>query len=271
MGPPHRDFKDKISKSNVGPWRLNSWGFSEEKILSSWPKDSCDILAKNANAFCLCPKNLLGAKLKINGLISLVEEISTYSNINFAVWFLIITLMFWINSQPSRVYGSLLGQDKIRTTTLVFKESKEYRVLAIGVAQFWQTAENNIAISALEGLINLLPETWGTVLKIFPGPWLCQRKELEVVIEEKHWCFLEGRNRTDIRFKCGLVREEGGILNDFTVCVCVFKPFEIALLERCNEPVSMISKSLKYTQNTRVDVLLLKNFIVNINRIVCSG
>lgn len=131
-----------------------------------------------------------------------------------------------------------------------------------GCSIIWQTAENNIfAISELELLLNLVSESWGTDLKIFPGPWLCQRKELEVVIEEKHWCYIERRNRTDTRFKCGLVREEGRIFKWLhSVCVCVFKPFEIALLERCKWSVSMISKSLKYTQNTRGWFVTLKEF-----------
>lgn len=45
--------------------------------ISNWARDhSCNIVARGVAAFCPCPKNLLVAKLKNNGLDSLVEEIS---------------------------------------------------------------------------------------------------------------------------------------------------------------------------------------------------
>jgi hypothetical protein len=50
----------------------------------------CDILAKNMDKFCPCPKNLRKAKSKCNGLTSLMEEISRESNIDSVMWLLLI-------------------------------------------------------------------------------------------------------------------------------------------------------------------------------------
>lgn len=61
---------------------------------SNWARDySCDVLANNVTAFCLCPKNLSGVKLKSSGIISLTKEISRQPRINFVVWLLMITVM----------------------------------------------------------------------------------------------------------------------------------------------------------------------------------
>lgn len=47
-----------------------------------WPRDhSCDILAKNMAAFCLCPKYLTEAKFKSLGLMVLAREISRHLTI----------------------------------------------------------------------------------------------------------------------------------------------------------------------------------------------
>ena len=42
---------------------------------------------------CPCPKNFPEAKLKSNGLISLVEEVLRKPNIDSIAWLLVITLM----------------------------------------------------------------------------------------------------------------------------------------------------------------------------------
>lgn len=50
---------------------------SEGESINNWSRDdSCDILANNMAAFCLCSKNLSEAKLISNGQIFLVGEIS---------------------------------------------------------------------------------------------------------------------------------------------------------------------------------------------------
>lgn len=46
------------------------------------------ILAKNVAVYCLCPKNLLEAKLKCFGLTSLAEEISRKPSIDCVSWLL---------------------------------------------------------------------------------------------------------------------------------------------------------------------------------------
>lgn len=58
---------------------LNAGPFSRSyrKNINKWSRDHSDyILAKNAAAFCSCPKNLPEAELKSFGLIALAKEIS---------------------------------------------------------------------------------------------------------------------------------------------------------------------------------------------------
>lgn len=72
MGPPGKLFEDSSAKKLCGKGRPSSRGFRRDHV-SNWPRDHpCDILAKNMVAFCLCPKNMPGPKLKSNGPISLV-------------------------------------------------------------------------------------------------------------------------------------------------------------------------------------------------------
>lgn len=60
---------------------------SEKHNISNEAKNqSCNILAKNVASFCPCSKNLLVAKLKKFGLISLAEDFSRQSNIYCAEW-----------------------------------------------------------------------------------------------------------------------------------------------------------------------------------------
>lgn len=85
---------------------------------SSLDRDhSWDILAKTPVAFCHC-KNLLEAKLKNKGVISLVEEISRLSNVEFMVWLLLTTLL-QVYSEKSK------GQRECRCPALREKEPQE--------------------------------------------------------------------------------------------------------------------------------------------------
>lgn len=67
-----------------GLLRSSSKGL-EGNNFSNWTRNrSCDVLAKTV-ALCPCPKNLLESKLKINGPISLVEEILRQPNVESVV------------------------------------------------------------------------------------------------------------------------------------------------------------------------------------------
>lgn len=56
---------------------------SEGNNISNWPPECSDnILAKNVAIFCFCSKNLLEAKLKCFGLMSLAEESSRQPSID---------------------------------------------------------------------------------------------------------------------------------------------------------------------------------------------
>lgn len=70
--------------------------------ISNWARDHSHILAKNITAFCPCLKNLLEAKLKSFGLISLTE-ILRQTNIDSATWLLVITLMQACNENEQAV------------------------------------------------------------------------------------------------------------------------------------------------------------------------
>lgn len=50
-------------------------------------------------AFCLCPKNLPEAKLKSNGVISLLEAILRQPNVESVAWLSVITLLQVHNEQ----------------------------------------------------------------------------------------------------------------------------------------------------------------------------
>lgn len=75
---------------------------------------SWDTLAKTLVAFCPC-KNLLEAKLKNKGVISLVEEISRLSNVEFMVWLLLTTLQQVYSEKSKGAKGNadvLLGEKR---------------------------------------------------------------------------------------------------------------------------------------------------------------
>ena len=59
---------------------VENWGLAQEVSENNIGDHSCDILATNVAAFCLCPKNLPEAKLKSFGLLSLAEEISRHKD-----------------------------------------------------------------------------------------------------------------------------------------------------------------------------------------------
>lgn len=88
MGPTSRSMENNGTEYSVGcggPAQESSEGHDIRNY-------SCDIFASNAAAFCLCPKNLLEAKLKSFGLMS-AEEISGEPNTDCVTWSLEIILV----------------------------------------------------------------------------------------------------------------------------------------------------------------------------------
>ena len=75
MGHPCNSLKDRSAKSYVD-YCSPAQEVSEGNNISTWTRDPYNILAKNVDAFFLCPKNLPKANFKSNRLISLVEYIS---------------------------------------------------------------------------------------------------------------------------------------------------------------------------------------------------
>lgn len=62
IGHTGRDVENSATESNLGYGGPAQEG--SEKTISKCPRDcSCDILLKNMNAFCSCPKNLSETKL----------------------------------------------------------------------------------------------------------------------------------------------------------------------------------------------------------------
>lgn len=78
----------------------------------------CDVSAKNLTTFCQCAENFSEAKLKSNGLVSLVEEIPRH-NIEFAAWLLLIFFL--------QIYGEnkLVGQKYIYVKCAVWRGKQE--------------------------------------------------------------------------------------------------------------------------------------------------
>lgn len=66
----------------IGTKGPESDGFNKKNIGHQARDCFCDILAKDVAALGYCPENLPEDKLKGNGLISLVEEISVQPNID---------------------------------------------------------------------------------------------------------------------------------------------------------------------------------------------
>ena len=65
-----------------------------------WPRDcASDILVKNVGAFCLCPENLSGTKLKSFGLAALAEKISKHLSIDSVIQLLVFILMKTYNEK----------------------------------------------------------------------------------------------------------------------------------------------------------------------------
>lgn len=80
LGHPSRSLEDIGAASHVDPGGP-AQEVSEGNI-SNWARDHfCDIFAKNVAASSLYPEKSPEAKLKSNGLISLVEEVSRQPNI----------------------------------------------------------------------------------------------------------------------------------------------------------------------------------------------
>ena len=71
-------------------------------------------------ASCSFPKTLLEAKLKSNGFISLVEEISRQTNIDSVTWLLLIALMQVYNKKKSKQ-----GKKKYKMYNLERKKNQE--------------------------------------------------------------------------------------------------------------------------------------------------
>jgi hypothetical protein len=81
---------------------VGGWGGN----ISNWAGDhSCDVLAKDAAAFCSRPKNLPEAKLKGIGLMFLTEETSRQPNIDSLVWLFVITLLGGGNTMKKCRWG----------------------------------------------------------------------------------------------------------------------------------------------------------------------
>lgn len=84
-------------------------------------------LAKNLPVFCPCPGNLHKTKLKFNGLISLVEEISGVHNIESMVWSLLISLM--------QAYGEKEQISKKEICTIYLKNTRKLNAVGNAFAE----------------------------------------------------------------------------------------------------------------------------------------
>lgn len=72
----------------------------------NWDRShSYDILSNNLAEMCPCQENLYEAKLKSNGLITLMEEIPRQYNSEFGEWLLLITFMKVYNEKKKEQVG----------------------------------------------------------------------------------------------------------------------------------------------------------------------
>lgn len=98
----------------------------EESNISNWLSDhSCHILAKNIAYFCPWTKNFPEAKLKSNGLIPLVEEVSKQPDTDSVVWLLVMPLMQIYNEKEQ-------AQHKRKEKCTVWKKKKYKEILCWG-------------------------------------------------------------------------------------------------------------------------------------------